>query len=171
MTRGRVPRRSEGDGLRSVAVLGIGNTLMGDDGAGVATAFRLRAGGGLPGSVEVVLGETAGMGLLRYFCECDAVVFLDAIDAGAVPGSIFRFGPDEAGVTETRSNNIHGMGLPHLLTSARLLGHDPEVVCLAVQVGDVRPRPGAFSPEVETALSELTELARTEAMRLAGTCA
>lgn len=169
---GRRPESpGEGAGLRSVAVLGIGNTLMGDDGAGVAAAFRLRSAGGLPSRVEVVLGETAGMALLRYFCDCDAVVFLDAIDAGTTPGSIFRFGPDEAGMTETRSNNIHGMGLPHLLASARLLGHDPEIVCLAVQVGDVRPRPGAFSAEVEAALPQLAELARAEAVRLAGACA
>lgn len=151
-----------------VAILGIGNSLMCDDGVGVAVARRVLEEGALPDSVEVVLGETAGMGLVRYFREYDGVVFVDAIDVGDEPGSVYRFGPDEAGVTELRSNNIHGMGVGYLMTCARMTGADPEVVCVAVQVGDVRPLPDELTQAVADAVPGAVALVRAEAVRLAG---
>jgi hydrogenase maturation protease len=154
--------------VRRVAVLGVGNTLMCDDGVGVAVARALLADGGLPAGVEVVCGETAGMGLVGFFRDSDAVVFVDAIDVGEEPGTVFRFGPDEAGVTALRSNNIHGMGVGYLLTCARLAGADPEVVCVAVQVGDVRPLPDELTPPVAAALPKVVDLVRREAVRLSG---
>jgi len=153
-------------GPRRVTVLGIGNTLMGDDGVGVEVAQRLIGVGGLPDGCEVVLGETAGMGLVRYFRESDAVVFIDAIDAADKPGSVFVFDPDDAGVTSLRSNNIHGMGVGHLLTCARLTGACPDVVVVAVQVGDVRPKPDELSPEVASSVPRVVEIVRAEAERL-----
>jgi hydrogenase maturation protease len=149
-------------------VLGVGNTLMRDDGVGVAVARDLIADGSLPDGIEVVCGETAGMGLVGFFRDCEAVVFVDAIDVGEEPGTIFRFGPDEAGVTALRSNNIHGMGVGYLLTCARLAGADPEVVCVAVQVRDVRPMPDELTQAVAAALPEVVELVRSEAVRLCG---
>ena len=157
-----------GSPLRRVAVLGVGNSLMRDDGVGVAVARRLLEEGGLPDSVEVVIGETAGMGLLRFFRDFDGVVFVDAIDIGDEPGSVFRFGPDEAGVTSLRSNNIHGMGVGYLMTCARMVGANPEVVCVAVQVGDVRPLPDELTPEVAAVVADVAALVRAEAGRLAG---
>jgi hydrogenase maturation protease len=151
---------------RRVAVIGVGNTLMRDDGVGVAVARRLLDEGGLPATCEVVLGETAGMGLVRFFREFDGVVFVDGIDAGDEPGSVFAFPPDDAGVTGLRSNNIHGMGVGYLLTCARMTGADPDVVCVAVQVGDVRPLPDQLTPKVAEAVPKVVALVRAEAERL-----
>jgi hydrogenase maturation protease len=138
---------------------------MGDDAVGVVVARRLaREHPGLP--AEVVEGGMAGMGLVRHFLDSAALVVIDAIDAGAEPGAVFRFDPDEAGVTQLRSNNIHGMGLPHLLTNARLLGAWPRVVVYAVQVADVRPSE-RLSPAVESALPDLLRMVAEEAESLA----
>jgi hydrogenase maturation protease len=157
----------ESPAARRVAVLGVGNTLMGDDGVGVEVARLLSQAGGLPPGCEIVLGETAGMGLVRHFRECDAVVFVDAIDAGDEPGTVYVFHPDEAGVTALRSNNIHGMGVGYLLTCARMAGADPDVVCVAVQVGDVRPAPDALSTEVAAVVHRVAAIAREQATRMA----
>jgi hydrogenase maturation protease len=161
-------RESGAPGPARTAIVGVGNTLMGDDGVGVQVARSLLGEGPLPDGVEVVLGETAGMALLPYFRECRSVIFVDAIDAGAEPGAVFRFDPDEAGVTRLRSNNIHGMGVGYLLTTARWTGADPEVVVLAVQVGDVRPVPDTLTPEVAAVVPEVARMAREEALRSSG---
>jgi hydrogenase maturation protease len=172
---------------RRLAVLGVGNTLMGDDGVGVAVVRQLLAdaghdvtppGGGPvaagvgrhvpdafgPG-LDAVLGETAGLGLIKHFREAEAVIVVDALDAsgqGAEPGQVFRFGPDEAGVVSLRSNNIHGMGVPHLVANARLTGADPEVVVFAVQVGDVRPNADTLSPAVAEAVPAVVAMVAEE---------
>lgn len=144
-----------------LAVIGVGNTLMGDDGIGIEIAEGLdpRA---LGEDVELVIGGTAGMALVRYFLTCEMVIFLDAIAAESRPGEIFRFHPDEAGVTSLRSNNIHGMGVGYLLTSARMLGIEPHVVVLAVQVGDVRPNDCQLTPEVAASAGRVRELVLEE---------
>jgi len=121
-----------------IAVLGVGNTLMTDDGLGAAV-IRLLAERNLPKHVTLVADETAGMRLVRHFRESDVVFFVDAISTEAKPGAVFRFAPEDAGIDKLRANNIHGMGLSYLLAAARFTGADPEVVVYAVQVGDIRP--------------------------------
>ena len=172
---------------RRLTVIGVGNTLMGDDGVGVAVVRQLLAEAGhdvtpehggpvaagvgrhIPGAfgpgLDAVVGETAGLGLIGHFRASRAVVVVDALDAadqGADPGQVFRFDPDEAGVTALRSNNIHGMGVPHLVANARLTGADPEVVVYAVQVGDVRPRPDELTPEVAAAVPAVVAMIRED---------
>lgn len=137
---------------------------MGDDGFGVTAAQALEAEN-LGDNVKVVIGLTADLGMIGHFLESDLVIFLDAIDAEAEPGAIFRFHPDEAGITGLRSNNIHGMGVSYLLTSARLKGANPEVIVFAVQVASVVPRDRELSPAVEAAVKRVVEMVAEEIAR------
>lgn len=147
--------------MSTTTIIGIGNTLMGDDGAGVAVARRL-AERALPPDVAVVERANAEMALLQHFIESQRLVVVDALDAGAEPGAIFRFDPDEVGVTSLRSNNIHGMGVGFLITNARLWGARPSVIVYGIQVGDIRPRPDVLSPRVEKACTEVAEMIERE---------
>ncbi len=65
-------------------------------------------------------------------------------------------------MTSLRSNNIHGMGVPHLVANARLSGADPDVVVYAVQVGDVRPRPDQLTPAVAAAVPAVVAMIRED---------
>ena len=182
-------RRGEaaGDAAPRVAIIGIGNTLMADDGVGPAAVRLLmeRAGQAdvdeppracpapqttvsaeIETGIEAILGEVAGMSLLPYFRSCAGVVVIDGIDAGAEPGALFQFGPDETGTTQLRSGSIHGLGVPHLVANARLTGADPKVTIVAVQVRDVRPLPDRRSPAVAAVVSQAADLALDEARRL-----
>ena len=168
-------------------MIGVGNTLMGDDGVGVAVVRQLLADAGhdvtpphggpiaagvgrhIPGAfgpgVDAVLGETAGLALVGHFRASQMVIVIDALDAagqGAEPGQVFRFNPDEAGIAGLRSNNIHGMGVPHLVANARLAGADPDVVVYAIQVGDVRPRPDELTPAVAEAVPAVVAMVRDD---------
>ncbi|MFA6001275.1 MAG: hydrogenase maturation protease [Thermoleophilia bacterium] len=145
----------------SVTILGVGNTLMGDDGLGIFVVEDMDAQSLGPG-VNVIVGNTAGMALLKHFLESDVVIVIDAIDAGADAGSIFRFNPDEAGIMNLRSNNIHGMGVPYLVTNARLMGANPEVIVFAVQVANVMPDDRHLSPPVEAAVERVRQLVTEE---------
>jgi hydrogenase maturation protease len=149
---------------RDVRVLGIGNTLMGDDGVGSVVARRLS--GLLPDSVTVVVGETAGIALAPHFDEADAVVVIDALDAKEPPGAVFRFDPDRVSSANLRSDTTHGIGLPYILASARLRGTCPYVIVYAVQVGDVRPVPDTLSPAVEEAVPAVVDMVCDEVARL-----
>lgn len=147
--------------MAETTIIGIGNTLMGDDGVGVVVA-RALASGELPPDVTVVQRANAEMGLMRYFTGSEQIIVIDAIDTGTEPGAIFRFDPDVTGVTALRSNNIHGMGVGFLLTNARLQGARPSVVVYGIQVGDIRPRPDSLSAEVERASGAVVTMIRQE---------
>ena len=167
-------RRGEaaGDAAPRVAIIGIGNTLMADDGVGPAAVRLLMeraqttVSAEIETGIEAILGEVAGMSLLPYFRSCAGVVVIDGIDAGAEPGALFQFGPDETGTTQLRSGSIHGLGVPHLVANARLTGADPKVTIVAVQVRDVRPLPDRLSPAVAAVVSQAADLALDEARRL-----
>jgi hydrogenase maturation protease len=151
---------------RLVTLLGIGNDTMGDDGFGPKVVRRLEEPAHHLG-VRVVCDGLAHMALVQHFRESDVVIVVDAMDAGVEAGAIFRFDPDEAGVTQLRSNNIHGMGVSYLLTNARFMGADPKVVVYAVQVGDVRPSDD-LSPDVEAAIPAVERMILAELRELTG---
>jgi hydrogenase maturation protease len=144
-----------------VTVIGIGNTLMGDDGFGVRVAEELLRRE-LPSDVEVVVGSVAGMSLVGHLLDSERVIFADAIDARAEPGSVFRFDPDDVGVTQLRSNTIHGMSVSYLVTTARFSGAYPDVLVYAVQVEDVRPRPDTLTPKVLAAIGDVADMIEAE---------
>lgn len=156
-----------------ISVIGIGNTLMGDDGVGVEVARGLLSHispGDTESNVDIIIGNTAGLGLLKHFRESETVIVVDAINvAGAEPGSIFRFDPDEVGITSLRSNNIHGMGISYLVMNARLMGSDPDVIVYGIQVGDIRPNDGVLTPSVGAAADRVRELIAEELHCLANT--
>jgi len=145
----------------------MGNTLMGDDGVGVRVAEVLAARD-LGPDIDVVSGGTAGMALSRYFVETEQVLVVDAIAAGDAPGSVFRFTPEDAGITSLRSHTSHGLSLPNILFAARLQGARPQVVIYAVQIGDITCGFDTLTPEVEAMVSEVADLVAEEALRLAG---
>ena len=76
-------------------VIGLGNPLMGDDGLGLAALDRLRTQWELPATVRLVDGGTWGMNLLPLFEDAEAVVLIDAIDAGRDPGELILLERDE----------------------------------------------------------------------------
>jgi hydrogenase maturation protease len=133
-----------------------------DDGVGVRAAEFL-AGLPLPAEVEVVDAGTVGAeaaGIIEYR---DCVVVLDAIQAGAEPGTILRLRPAELRPHVRTGMSLHDVHLLDALDETRLLGTEPQkAVVLAVQVADVTAGLG-LSPMVERALGRLAALALLEA--------
>ena len=76
-----------------ILVLGVGNTLMGDDGVGVHAVRALADGYEIPANVLVVDGGVAGLRLLGEIAAADYLIIVDAVRRGGVPGSIYRLRP------------------------------------------------------------------------------
>ena len=148
-----------------ITVLGLGNTLMGDDGVGVRVADAL-AERDLGSDVAVVPGGVAGMALVPLFVESDAVVVVDAIATDDVPGSVYRFTAEEVRFAPLRSNTSHGFSLPAVLTAARLQGADPDVVIYGVQIEDITSGFDTLSPAVEAAVPDVADMIAEEVAKL-----
>lgn len=105
----------------SILVLGVGNTLMSDDGVGVRLMERLRSmQPPLPG-VEYVDAGTLSFVLLPRIQECSALLVLDAAELGEAPGSARSLeGAEMDEFLRTARCSVHEVGIRDLLDLARL---------------------------------------------------
>lgn len=71
-------------------VLGLGNILNRDEGLGVRALGLLEEQAGPVPGVELIDGGVMGLTLLPLVEECDHLLVLDAIDAGAEPGTFLE---------------------------------------------------------------------------------
>jgi hydrogenase maturation protease len=136
-------------------VLGCGNVLLGDDGAGVWVVEQLRRGRAFPQSVSIVEAGTLGLDLLAELDGVERLLVVDAVAAGLLPGSLIRLEGDEVPATIELKTSPHQVGLADLLAGAKLLGRWPRQVVLW-GVEPARLEPGTkFSPQVLDALPDL----------------
>ena len=115
-------------------VLGFGNILLGDDGAGVWIVERLRTDPDC-GACEFIDGGTLSFTLLPYVEATDALLVIDAAELESLPGTVAVFeGPAmDAFLMSARRRTVHEVGIIDLLDMARLLGCLPErraLLCL-----------------------------------------
>lgn len=138
-----------------VAIIGIGNTLMSDDGVGVRVLEQLK--GRIPEKVEMIELGTGGMNLLHILEGYDAVLLVDAVDFAGEPAEIRTFRPDDVSTIKTLGYSLHDMDLLKVIGLARQLGKCPEVIWI-VSIQPVSLKPSMeLSPEVESKLPELIE--------------
>lgn len=137
-----------------VLVLGVGNLLLGDEGVGVHAVRALACDYRFPPEVELLDGGTAGMELLEPIRQARHLIVIDAVDAGAAPGTVLRLAGDEVPVFFGRSHlSPHQVGLSDVLAVARLAGWAPATVTVygiepeSLDVGvDLTPRVAAALP-------------------------
>ncbi len=70
----------------SVVIIGIGNTLCGDDGAGIAVVHRLK--GRFTSEVKLIEESGDGLLLLEAWRDASSVFVIDAMSSGGAPGTI-----------------------------------------------------------------------------------
>jgi hydrogenase maturation protease len=145
------------DGKR-VLVIGVGNTLRGDDGIGVHVA-RALASLPLPEHVEVFDGGTEGLSMLFEMQRADRVILIDAADMRKPPGEARTLDSvllEDS--TKVRFSSLHGIGVAEVLALGRAVGVEPTVTILAIQPADIRPRDG-LSEALAARVPEYVELA------------
>jgi len=146
-----------------VLVLGVGNALLGDDGAGLLMLGELARNGPDWGSaVEFLDGGTQGLGLLERIAGRRALLVLDAVALGAEPGSVhFLRGWNHA---VTRASTAHESNVSELLQVSALLGECPKRITI-VGIEPARIATGTeVSEPVARAMAAAVDAARREIM-------
>jgi len=138
-----------------VLVLGLGNVLCSDDGAGVFAVHKLRRGWQLPPGVRVVDGGTLGLDLLALVAASDRVILVDAVRAEASPGTIVRLTGDEVASAVYERLSPHQIGVADLLAGAAWCDRYPsEVVIVGIVPASVDLQIGC-TPDVTAGLDAL----------------
>ena len=113
-----------------IAVFGIGNILLSDDGVGVHVLTRLKEEYDLPGYVELIDGGTKGLDLLPLLEDRDKAMFIDAANFKKEPGTIDEVEGDKIPAFLSTKLSVHQIGLPDMLFAAKLMGITPSEMCL-----------------------------------------
>jgi len=114
-------------------VLGLGNLVHCDDGAGVRAVETLQTDSRVPRDVELLDGGTQGLALLPHISGVRRLMVLDAIDAALPAGTVMRFEGD-AFLGLPGKPSVHQLGFADLMVALHLLGKYPgEIVVLGVQ--------------------------------------
>ncbi len=148
------PDRASGEGPGAgVLVVGCGNPLRGDDGAGPRVAELLAADPRLAGATVLARHQLTPE-LADAMREVSAVILVDA-DVGLLPGGIaVRTVDASAPAAGASSHHVDVAGLVAL--ARELWGATPRVVCVAI--GAAAFETGEpLSPEVERALPAAVE--------------
>ncbi|HVB73010.1 MAG TPA: hydrogenase maturation protease [Ktedonobacteraceae bacterium] len=139
-----------------VLVIGVGNTLRGDDGVGLAVIAALEARG-LPGA-QLMSCQGDGLQLIETWKRADRIILIDAVTSGGKAGMVYRFDAiAQALPADLSFSSTHAFGVVEAIELARALDQlPPHIVIYAVE-GKNFAIDARLSPEVERALDDLVE--------------
>jgi hydrogenase maturation protease len=116
-------------------VVGIGNTLLRDEGVGIHVVLKLeqQAADGrlaLPQGTRFADGGTLGLDLLPMIAGASILVLIDAVKLGRPSGSVSVLRGDAIEGTLGGHVSPHQVGVADLIAAARLTGVMPEAASL-----------------------------------------
>ena len=119
--------------MRAV-VLGIGNTILTDEAAGVRVVEALERDYALPANVLAIDGGTSGMEMIEDLSDLDFLIVVDVVKTGAAPGTVVKIDGADIPVFFRSKLSPHQIALPDVLASRELLGTMPrEIIVLGVE--------------------------------------
>jgi hydrogenase maturation protease len=139
-----------------VVVLGIGNPLCRDDGAGIRVIQELWKKD-IPPDIRVMDGGTSPDLPSLIEPGVPKLVIVDALRGGKEPGYIYRLELDESHLSHQPPESLHGLGLLDGLMMMKMLGTQPQkVVLTGIEPADTSHGLG-LSPLAESRLPALIE--------------
>lgn len=110
-----------------VVVLGVGNTLLQDDGAGIHVTEALRGRQLEFPQLDVIDGGTIGLSLLPTIEDAAAVIVVDAAELGEAAGTLRVFHGEEIDRHLSRGRrSVHEVALADLFAAAAIRGRCPQ---------------------------------------------
>jgi hydrogenase maturation protease len=119
--------------------LGVGNTLLTDEGAGVHALQYLQQNNDITGDVEFVDAGTLSFTLADSIASARNLIILDAAELGEEPGHVRVFeGAELDDFLMSGKRSVHEVGFADLMDIARLQD------CLPVNRALIGIQPGSF---------------------------
>jgi hydrogenase maturation protease len=126
---------------KAVIVIGLGNTLMSDEGVGVRVVQRLLDIAGRFPSVDFAEAGTGGMSILHLIRGKDKAIFIDCARMSEEPGVIRKFTPQEIKSTKVLAHqSLHEFDLIKIIDMSYKLGQCPaEIIIFGIEPQSVKP--------------------------------
>ena len=144
-------------------ILGIGNSILRDDGIGPRLVQELRGKISDP-TVELRETSLSGLNLLEAISGFNYVIVIDAVQSGSNPGQIYWLKPEDIDDQGEHAYLHHNMGLFKMLELGKNLALPvpEEISILAIEAEDVSTFGEDLTPEVEKAIPAAVNLVLSE---------
>jgi hydrogenase maturation protease len=139
----------------SILILGIGNILLRDEGAGIHVVNSLEEEG--YARADLMDGGTGGFHLLGFIQSYKTIIIVDASLDDFETGHVRILKPRYA-KDFPKQLSAHEIGLKDLLDAAFLLGSAPEIFLVAISVKDFQDMGMELSEEVSEAIPRAKEM-------------
>lgn len=148
--------------MHHIIVIGIGQSLRGDDAVGLTAVNRWQNDYPITShdhQVKVETSELPGLSLLDLMEDYDAAVLVDAVRSGSPAGTLHILNADNPQAFGDGPGSAHGWGVAETLKLGRLLSPDRlprNLILIGVEVGQI-DLGQSLSLEVEHALSSASQ--------------
>jgi hydrogenase maturation protease len=121
----------------NILVLGVGNILMSDEGAGVYVVRSLEQNFQFSENISLLDGGTLGMRLLNPISRASQLIVADTAMLGFSPGTISRLTMDDIRTGNIVKNSMHQLSFAETLSMAEMMGFLPPMVIIAIEPFDI----------------------------------
>ncbi len=144
-------------------VIGIGNTLRGDDGIGPDIIQRLK-NRSLPVPITLTDVGSDAFSLLEYLIGKEPLLIIDCAKMGEKPGTVRKFNLNKNTVkTLDRAVSLHGMSFGEMYQTAKALGTVAECRLIGIepeQIGFGQPLSTAVEKQIPLIMNLIIEEAK-----------
>lgn len=142
---------------KKILIMGVGNTLLRDEGFGVRAVEKLRDEYEWPENVRLLDGATRGLLLLGDLMECDLAILMDTVLGGQKPGTCYLLRNEDLARSLSFKQSMHQNNLEDVLISCELVGKRPEVLLFGFEPFDCHSVGERLTPEAAAMLPEFCE--------------
>jgi hydrogenase maturation protease len=141
-----------------IALIGLGNPIVGDDAIGIRTIEYIRDAFEIPTNVDVIPDvSSAGIGLVELFRGYDKVIIVDSIQTGQnKPGHVLKLKPEEI-ATALHVSDYHNMDFFTALEFANEMYNDipKDITIIGIEIINVLEFSDNFSKEIQDKFEEI----------------
>ncbi len=153
-----------------LTVIGLGQTMRGDDAAGIEAVRRwerLFHDTASRPDVSVQYSELPGLGLTDLIDGFEAAVLVDAVSSAAAAGRVYRLDPEQLESFGVGGKSAHGWGIAETLQMDRQINPSRPTRIRVVGIEGSQVELGQpISPEVEAAFPAACQAIEDEVQEL-----
>lgn len=151
--------------MTRIAVIGIGQSLRGDDAAGLEAIRQWQEKfpeTATKPEVQIEASELPGLALIEMLNDVEAAILVDAVQSSTKPGTIHRLSEQELAAFTSESKSAHGWGVAETLQMrSQLTDEKVKIRILGIEAEQMELGTG-LSKAVEDAIPILCEVIEEE---------
>ncbi|MBF0523830.1 MAG: HyaD/HybD family hydrogenase maturation endopeptidase [Deltaproteobacteria bacterium] len=148
-----------------IVIMGVGNTILTDEGVGVRVLEILRDRYAFPANVNLVDGGTLGLSLLGVVEGADLLIVIDAVKNQGSPGTLYRLTWDDITGRVRYKDSMHQLDLVEALTITELIFERPEIIIIGVEPADISTPGLSLTPMIQEKTQDMVQMVLAELSR------